>query len=353
MLDRHTMADRYRHILSPEDRARLPLYSALCDALAESDVALDILRTAAERHQNPTLILAILHYVALRGHPTLAPLYDDVRQGREVEVEHFVSTVLAALHAEPELVRRELHRSTQTNEPNRSAVLARVIGDVAASEGWMHINLIDVGCSMGLNLYPDFVRIADRDDGEPSTLVSECRTPGYQPSRVPVIEQRIGIDANPLDPRRSDDVLWLEACIWPEESRRFERFAAIVAQAQTWPEPERIQGDAVDTLDHVLFGVSGPTVVVNSWILAYLRPEERSRYREMLDRHFATRDDLAWIAFEHPSLNEALGFDAARPPVDYFGSTAVTVTTSNRPSTHWGWCHPHGHWFSVASGPKA
>ena len=78
---------------------------------------------------------------------------------------HFARTVRDVVDHDTDLFRRELHRSTQTNEPNRSAVLAAVVGDVATRAGWSTLTLIDVGCSMGLNLFPDLVRRASVDDG--------------------------------------------------------------------------------------------------------------------------------------------------------------------------------------------
>jgi len=353
MFDRHDIANRYRHVLSPEDRARLPLYAALVDGLSESEVALELLGSAPLRQQNPTLILAILHYLALNDHPILGPLYNAVRHEQPVDAHEFAATVIDVLESDTALVRAELHRSTQTNEPNRSAVLARVIADVTRREGWPQITLIDVGCSMGLNLYPDLVTIAAHDDGNDATLVTTCRGHDFVPSPVPPVTRRIGIDENPLNPHDDDDVRWLEACLWPEEPRRFRRFSALVSAARAWPEPERLRGDARTTLDTVLASTTGPVVVLNSWVLAYLRPEERAAYRDMLDRHFATRGDIAWITFEHPSMNHQLGFPTVETPTEWAGATVVTVTTSTQPSTHWGWCHPHGHWFSVASGPKA
>ena len=353
MFDRHDIANRYRHVLSPEDRARLPLYAALVDRLSESETAIELLGSAPVRQQNPTLILAILHYLALGGHLTLGPLYDDIRSERPVASDAFVTTVLNVVEQTPELIREHLSRSTQTNEPNRSAVLAKVIADVAHREGWSEITLIDVGCSMGLNLYPDLVTIRESDDGHDATLVTTCRSDGFIEHPVPTVTRRIGIDENPLSPHNLDDVRWLEACLWPEEPRRFRRFAALVAAAREWPEPQRLKGDARAALEDVLHTTSGPVVVLNSWVLAYLRPEERAAYRAMLDEEFARRGELAWITFEHPSMNEQLGFPPVVAPTEWAGATVVTVTTSSQPSTHWGWCHPHGHWFSLASGPKA
>jgi hypothetical protein len=297
--------------------------------------------------------LAIAHYLALEGHETLEPLYESVRRGESVSPQHFATTVRDVLENDSGAFRDQLHRATQTNEPNRSAVLARVIADVAHSKRWSEITLIDVGCSMGLNLYPDLVTIAASDDGRDATLVTECRSVGWDAPPVPAVTRRIGIDANPLSVHRPDDVRWLEACLWPEEPRRFRRFRALVATATTWPEPEFIAGDAIEALDRTLRDVTGPCVILNSWVLAYLSPSQRREYRSVIDRWLSAHDELAWITFEHPALNTDLGLPSASAPTEWAGATAINLTTSDSPSRGWGWCHPHGHWFSVASGPNA
>ena len=281
--DEEELANRYRHILSPEDRSRLPAYAALCDALAESHTALALLRAVHDRQQNPTLILAILHYLALTGHPVLGPLYRELHEGRSVAPEAFARGVIEILEAEPELLRSELWRSTQTNEPNRSAVLAAAIGDVARTLGHAQITLIDVGTSMGFNLFPDLVTVVSKDSGDDVALVTECFTPSFTRSPVPLIGRRVGLDQNLLLPSKTDDVAWLTACLWPEESRRLRRFNALLEQMRRWPEPVRVAGNAVDLIDYEVTFDNTPTYVINSWVIAYFSLEERAQWRDTMD----------------------------------------------------------------------
>jgi len=351
--DEVEIANRYRHILSPEDRDRLPGYAALCDALAESRIALELLGTVHARQQNPTLILAILHFLALTGHPVLGPVYRVLHEGRPIDPGAFARNVVEVLEAEPELLRRELWRSTQTNEPNRSAVLAAAIGDVARTLGHGHINLIDVGTSMGFNLFPDLVTVVAKDRGNDADLVTECFTGDFVRSPVPQIGRRVGLDQNVLFPTKVDDVAWLTACLWPEESRRLRRFNALLEEMKRWPEPIRVAGNALDLIDYEVTFDDTPTYVINSWVLAYFSLEERARWRDTMDYHFAEREDLVWISMEHPSINNSLRFPEAPATAARPGASEIVVTSSFYPSTHWGWTHPHGHWFSVDSGPKA
>lgn len=351
--DEEKLANRFRYILSPEDRERLPAYAALCDALAESHTALSLLGAVHDRQQNPTLILAILHYLALTGHPVLGPLYRELHEGRLVVPETFARSVVEVLETDPELIRSELWRSTQTNEPNRSAVLAAAIGDVARTLGHGQITLIDVGTSMGFNLFPDLVTVVSEDSGDDATLVTKCLTPSFVRSSVPLIGRRVGLDQNLLLPSKPDDVAWLTACLWPEESRRLRRFTALLEQMRRWPVPVRVAGNAVELIDYEVTFDDTPTYVINSWVLAYFSLEERAQWRNTMDYHFAEREDLVWISMEHPSINNSLRFPESPKNVPRPGASEIVVTSSFYPSTRWGWTHPHGHWFSVDSGPKA
>ena len=352
-MEREFLAAAIRHILSPEDQLRHPAYAALTAALSENQMALDLLSSVDERQQNPTLLLAILHLAALRGDETLTPLYESLNRGEIIDTEAFARTVVHYLEHHVEVVRAELDRMTQTNEVNRTAVLATVISDVARQLGHDEITLVDVGCSMGLNLFPDQVTIAKTDDGNPATLVTQCLSEGFVRSRVPRITRRIGVDQNLLSASDPEDVLWLKACLWPEERRRVQRFDAILAALPNWPKPEFRSGDAIGQVRQLLEEIGDePVYLINSWVLYYFTDEDRVAWRALIDEYRAKRT-IVWISFEHELMGLTLKFPHVPEPAPRKGATQVVVTSSAQDSTHWGWCHPHGHWFSVASGPKA
>jgi hypothetical protein len=241
------------------------------------------------------LVLAALHYGALRGDRDLAPLYERLASRTP---EEFASRVTAVLEARPELVREQLWRATQTNEPGRSAVLAAVLNELHG-RGVGDVHLIDVGTSMGLNLYPDYYRIND-DEGDDVILTMEDLNNNVATSPLPRIHERIGIDLNPLDPENPDDVLWLKACLWPEEPQRARRLDAILQEMVLWPRATRLKGSAVDLIDDALDLCSpdATPVIFHSWVAAYFTSDEQSRWRERIMRHVRTR--ATWIYFEHP-----------------------------------------------------
>lgn len=337
-------AKYYRRSLSPDDRARLPYYDRLIDELANSKVARDLLEEARPEQRNPMLVLAALHYGALRGDEVLGPIYDGIGA---LAPEEFAAGIVARLEEHPELVRDQLHRATQTNEPGRSAVMAAVLRELGA-RGVHDVHLIDVGTSMGLNLYPDQYRVNvdDPDDASALTMLDIYRTVRSGP--LPTVHQRIGIDLNPLDPGEPDDVLWLEACLWPEEPERTARFESILANMRSWPAATRLKGPAIDLIDEAvsLCASSATPVIFHSWVAGYFPLAEQRVWRERAMSHVA--DGALWIYFEDPFTVSGL-----RPPpsdVDSprLGGTQIVVCEARSQPAPWGWAHPHGRWIALS-----
>jgi len=336
---------RFRNALAPEDLDRLPFYRALLVTFEADPLMLEILASVREEQRNPMLLLAALHHAALRGHPVLSPLYDRVRQGTERHYDEAASRVLDVLHDEPQLLRDELGRSTQTNEPGRSAVLQAVVAELAKDER-RPINLVDVGTSAGINLYFDQFDVRDTDDGSALTLVCEDRTELARPRGGVAVGSRVGVDPFPLDLANEDDQRWLRACLWPEERRRHERLDAIVAAAPRWPRVTILRGTAAERLDEALAlgDRDALTVVVNTWVAYYFTPPERTAYYQRLTEECA-KGRVAWVSMESPTVRWPRG-DQALPRGEYpRGASQVMVTSPLSAPRTWGWCHPHGRWL--------
>ncbi len=331
---------RYEHALAPEDRERHPFYAELCDRLGDDELGLTLLGEVRATQRNPMLILAALHWHALRGHEILGPLYERVRRGEPADVKVDVATVLTVLHNNPALVRGELWRSTQTNEPGRSAVLQALVSELAQDR--RAINVIEVGSSAGINLHFERFRVRAFDDHDALTLV--CRDLGGVIERtLPSIARRIGIDPNPLDLANRDDRLWLKACLWPEDRRRHERFDAVVAAWPTWEPVEVLCGSVRERFDEALTLTKDSfTIVINTWVLFYLSEEERAWF--LTRAHDAARAGrCAAISVESP-LVEIAGIDATKRPEQRGASRIVVAREFDAPEL-WGWCHPHGRWL--------
>ncbi len=345
-LDLEDARRRYHFAFTREDHERLPFYSALMKRLEVDHVAQELLAGVRVEQRNPMLVLASIHLAALRGHPVLAPIYHDARYGLITDPEDAARQVLVVVHAEPDMVRSELHRSTQTNEPGRSAVFQSVIA-LIARRGHPSINLVDVGTSAGINLYFDQFPVRATDDDNPLTLVCRDETSVDRSLALPEVASRVGIDPSPLDLDVEDDRLWLQACLWPEEPRRLARLEGIISKLSSWPSTTVRRGTAAERLgDAIALGdPSDLTVVINSYVVAYFSGADQMAYYEDMVERCAT-GNVAWISLESPFMvnwpTSSTSSENARK-----GATQVLVTLPGGSPTEWGWCHHHGLWLDL------
>lgn len=217
-------------------------------------------------------------------------------------------------------------RSTQTNEPGRSAVLLPVLDTIDGP-----VALLEVGASAGLCLYPDrysyryetpagVVRI-DPPDG-PSPVLARCRTTTTTlPTRVPHVVWRRGIDLNPLDVGRADDLAWLEALVWPEHDERRERLRAAASLVASAPSRADIaRGDLLAELEAIAATAprDATVVVFHSSVLVYLDPAQRATFAALV----RSMPKVRWIS------NEGVGVFpefAAKLPAAANGRTVVAL----------------------------
>src|SRR5665213_1421480 len=345
-LDLEDARRRYHFSFTSEDHERLPFYSALMIALERDPVAQEMLASVRVEQRNPMLVLASIHLAALSGHPVLAPIYLDARHGLIGDPDRAAREVIGVVNAEQELVRSELHRSTQTNEPGRSAVFQSVIA-LIAQRGHSLINLVDVGTSAGINLHFDQFPVREMDDGNPLTLICHDQIPMDRSLPLPRVFSRVGIDPSPLDLSDDGDRLWLQACLWPEEPRRIDRLDAIIEQRPAWPKTTILRGTAAQRLgDAIALGdQSSLTVVLNSYVAAYFSQEDQTAYFEdMVER--CAHSNVAWISLESPYMvnwpTSSRSSEGAKS-----GATQVLVTLPGEAPRDWGWCHHHGLWTKV------
>ncbi len=347
-LDLDDARRRYHFALAPEDLDRLPFYSALLARLEGDDTALALLASVRAEQRNPMLVLAALQRAALLGHPVLAPIYDLVRHGVPTDPGVAADAVLEVVRRDPAVVGEQLWRSTQTNEPGRSAVLQAVVRDLV--EPGQTMAVIDVGASAGINLFFDRFAVRARDDGDPLTLVCVDEGAVDRDAPLPSVGARVGIDPSPLDLGDDDDRLWLKACLWPEERRRHERFDAIVERYRTWPSTTLLEGGALERLEDALelSDDDDVRVVVNTWSAFYFSEPERRAYYEAL-RALGATSNVAWVSIEStlvawPGLEEVTD-------EGHRGASQVVTARPGEAPVRWGWCHPHGRWVERLSRP--
>jgi hypothetical protein len=312
---RRSTAENYR-TFGREAHGRSPAYESLAVSVADDDVILGFLAALPPPKRQPNLLFAAARYL-LGAPPALGTLRSLVRQH------------------EAELTEVMLARRTQTNEPARCATLLPALARLPEP-----LALIEVGASAGLTLLFDRYSY-DYDghrltgcDADAPTLRCAVRGPVPLPARVPAIAWRAGLDLNPLDVTRDDDVRWLSCLVWPGESDRADRLAAAVASARRDPPPVH-RGDLLTDLPGLAAQApAGATLVIfHSAVLAYVTSDDRERFAGTV-----TGLGAVWLSNEAPGVVPGLPrtrFREGTFVLGQAGRTALAFTDGHGTWLHW------------------
>jgi hypothetical protein len=257
-----SVADRWRQFAKNEAAGRSPLYEEIARGVARDRDLIAFLDRLSHAEQQPNLLLASVRYLGGTG--------SGFTDFRTFVLDHR-DEVLNLLHT----------RRTQTNEVGRCAVLFPALAELSGP-----LALLEVGASAGLCLFPDRFgyRYGSRAAGDPSSLVQlpcEVQGPFPMPSQLPEVVWRRGIDLNPLDVTKDDDMRWLEACVWPDQSHRPDRLRAATEVARRDP-PAVAKGNLLDIAAEIAAEApQGATLVIfHCAVLAYVSPDDRRRFAE-------------------------------------------------------------------------
>ncbi len=343
-MDRERIARRLRRFGEAECTVQSPLYAVLARHAADDPFIVDLLGYRRAGQPPANILLGAVHLLLLEGgeHPLRDHFPDLVPDPLPPEEagEKFsdfcranASSLAAVLSS----------RNVATNEVQRCACLVPAF---AAGIAWLDgdnsaAHFIEVGSSAGLTLIWD--RLAyDFGHGlvgavtAPFTLACTVEGPDPLPAAAPLPRalSRIGLDIEPLDLSRDDDVAWLRALIWPEQRERVARFESAVALARAAPTPI-LRGNALDLLPGLLGGE--PACVYHSFVMAQFDDAMRRDFAAILAT--ASRDrDIIRVAFEHR------GGDAAELTVGLYRQGGLI-----REGTV-GEADPHGAWLRWRGG---
>jgi hypothetical protein len=274
------LARKYRAFAWREARGRSPAYQSLAESVADDAALIGFVASLPPDKRQPNLLFASARY--LLGVP---PVIGQLRELVTRSPAELAAVILA--------------RRTQTNEPARCATLLPALAELPQP-----LALIEVGASAGLTLLVDRYSydyaghmIPGRDPEAP-VLRCEPRGPVPLPARVPAIIWRAGLDLNPLDVNRDDDVRWLSCLVWPGEADRETRLAAAIASARRDP-PVVHRGNLLTDLPALAAQAPGGAtlVVYHTSVLAYVAPDKRPGFAE------AVRDlGAVWLSNEAPGV---------------------------------------------------
>ena len=306
-------AENYREF-AQDAHGRSPAYESLAESVADDTAVLRFLGSLPPEKRQPNLFFAAARY--LLGVPA------DISRLRDL-VSHNSAGLSAVM----------LARRTQTNEPARCATLLPALAQLPPP-----LALIEVGASAGLTLLFDRYsydyaghRIAGQDPQAPA-LRCAPRGPVPLPAQLPAITWRAGLDLNPLDVTSDDDVRWLSCLVWAGEGDRERRLAAAIATARRDP-PVVHRGDLVTDLPALAAQAPAEAtlVVYHSAVLAYVAPQERRQFADMVRGLGAV-----WLS------NEGPGVVPDMPAPTYQGAPFVLARDGRTPMA---FTDPHGTWL--------
>jgi hypothetical protein len=310
---------------------RSPLYAHLIDLTIRIPELMRVIQRIDNRPP-PNVYLAAIHFLLMEGHsPHLAGYYQSlVVKPLPVEGvdDAFIEFVLANEEA---IVHLANTRYTQTNECRRCVALLPGVMTSPFDE----FHLVEIGTSAGLNLALDHYRY-DFDGlawGPDSAVRLSAGVPGDQPRlRNIEIGRRVGIDINVIDRNDPDDRRWLDALIWPEHEERRERLRRALALTSGM-EMEFVEGSVLDQLGQILddLPASDPVVVMNSFVLIQLDPDQREHVEDMVEEARKARP-IYRVSFEFIDKD------------DDWGRLQVG---SGRELVDLGIAHPHGEWADL------
>jgi len=289
------LRERYISFAENEAKGVSPLYEQLARGVAASDALLRFISSLPTAKQQPNLVFAAVR--RLYGTPE--------------DAEHLAD--LVARHPEP-IRALILARSTQTNEPGRCATFLPALARLPQP-----LALLEVGASAGLCLLPDWYgydygtkQIAPRHTGPHPAPIFPCRANDAAPipDSVPEIVWRAGLDLNPIDLSDPEEAAWLETLVWPGNPSRADRLRAATRIARQHP-PHVVRGDLLADLPALAATAPADAtlVIFHSAVLAYVTPEVRARFAEMVRGLGAV-----WISNEFPRVLPEIAAKLDRPP---------------------------------------
>jgi hypothetical protein len=192
--------------------------------------------------------------------------------------------VRAALRDEADFLREWIAGDrVQTNEPLRCWWLVPCFLEVARRRELEELDVLELGCSAGLNLLWDRYGYVYREaflPGEPELAGDERgAVPVWLFAQAPVVRSRVGVDLAPPDLRTDDGVVLLKSFVWADQAERLERIDRCVEVWRRDP-PEIVVGDLLDELPALL--ARGPNLVWSTAALNYLPEERQARVRELI-----------------------------------------------------------------------
>ena len=289
------LEERFLTFAKNECKGNSSLYYELSTQIARDPDILDIAAATREGQPAPNILLGAVHYLLLNNPgEQLAKYYPSIHQNppSTIPFDLFKAFCLTNEDAIRKIIST---RIVQTNVIGRCAFLLPVFSKIIASEG-RPTTIIDIGTSAGLTLNFDKYeywyngqKLFGESGVRVKSTILESPIPKIYPITRPI--HKIGIDQNPVDPSDRDQITWLKALVWPDQTERF----AAMDEALKLPELKNIkfiQADTVAKFERVIRATDpNQTLIIYATLVLYqFTQAERDEFYAMLERIGQTRD---------------------------------------------------------------
>ena len=297
-----------------------PLYSHLAACIAEkADRYSPFLNAIPPHEQAPNLLFAAVHLL-LQSQPAspLADYYSSIHKSAlSPDSQTFNLFSDYCLQNQDQIISILRHRRTQTNEVRRGLALLPAINVIQTFSEQMPLILIEIGCSAGLNLIWDQYRyVYYTESGKEfytgcldSSLLLKTNLKGHIPPLITpttlILNQRIGIDVNPLNIHSTHDTQWLDALIWPEHHDRRKSLHMAISIAKNFILDLR-KGDALELLPGIVGELSADCAPVffHTYVTQQLTPKDRAFLPQLINR-ISSRFRLAFHLWHERGKNSS------------------------------------------------
>lgn len=295
----------------------------------------------------PNLFLAAAHFFVLKNKSEQIAAYYPSVTGRQTEAIPFNLFKAFVLQHQEGIISLLQHRIVQTNVLTRCNYLLPVFSNILSLTD-KAATIIDIGASAGLNLnfdryeyYHDDKKVYGDSRIKLRCQIREGEAPIIKPFKGPI--RKIGIDQHLIDPADADDLLWLQALIWPDQTERF----SMLQEALTAPglaEIKRIAGSTIEDFKKVIDAVApNDILIISATHVLYQFPEDLLlAFYAFLDAIGQTRDFYFLSAEATKAVQAKYGVH----------NTAVVLTTyknKRKQETLLAETNGHGNWLEWKS----
>ena len=195
---------------------------------------LNLIMHIPETQPKPNLFFGSVQYLSAQKETPLKRVFENPYKVNLAE--SFQLLISFCTQHSDELLQLFQTKSVQTNEVQRASYLYPIFSEIA-EEAKLPLSLFEIGTSAGLLLNLDGYRyeieqeppISFGNENSPLTLFAKNYGTPITSVKSLNILHRIGIDLNIIDLQDSDEFLWLNSLIWPEQIIRKENLEKAIA----------------------------------------------------------------------------------------------------------------------------